>query len=544
MINSPPCRTNLWNSKLHDVDPEWDKLIGEGAFRTVYSGIYRGGGRNTQQAVCKIFKDEGGKKKEYVDDSVAKEWFEADKEVTRLCLAFADEWNQICQKGWEITVNRGDVKRMWFTTKDQITGEDYSSFKSVLVEPFIRDFCKYTSNNGYINRKHKHVQRLVLEAFSHFTYHLSSGTLLVCDLQGHRRKAINGKTSRFELTDLAICSRSAAYGPTDLGEKGIDSFFANHKCNKFCSIGHVNGIDSSSSGNIGSVFQGIGFGPVEPPAWIIPYHPKQWFPKRPSSTMLSSAMNEHLSLTSKVRFKEHPIEMGQLEMVQEGDEYSDNDDDDDDDDRTVDNDDDDDDDDEEEEEKQMEEEGKPTKVCRYFASKGYCWFGDKCRFLHHHQLDFDFCDGSDKENEIGSDKDALNMEDEEEMDIDSKDCDGDEIDSYQTVCWCVLSCCSRKKARFEGWTPDAGVNALYFQKASVADIDINYKQVRDVAVHQGFIERGRRSITGLGPDNVVLLDHEGRPPFGVPVQHLSGEMYVRLTAIGMKVAEGSVFSQN
>ena len=42
---------------------------------------------------------------------------------------------------------------------------------------------------------------------------------------------------RFELTDPAICSRARDYGPTDLGEKGIQSFFKTHVCNKvYCGV--------------------------------------------------------------------------------------------------------------------------------------------------------------------------------------------------------------------------------------------------------------------------------------------------------------------
>ena len=50
--------------------------------------------------------------------------------------------------------------------------------------------------------------------------------MIVCDLQGRYRhnRRVNSK-SRFELTDPAICSRRRTYGHTDLGEKGIESFF-------------------------------------------------------------------------------------------------------------------------------------------------------------------------------------------------------------------------------------------------------------------------------------------------------------------------------
>ena len=99
-----------------------------------------------------------------------------------------------------------------------------------LVEPEIRYFVKFTSNSGWIgDTRLKDVR--VMAAFSHFTYHISGGAMIVCDLQGRRRK--NGRKSRFELTDPAICSTSRKFGATDLGREGIESFFANYEANEF-----------------------------------------------------------------------------------------------------------------------------------------------------------------------------------------------------------------------------------------------------------------------------------------------------------------------
>lgn len=36
------------------------------------------------------------------------------------------------------------------------------------------------------------------------------------------------------LTDPVVLSRQRKFGPTDLGEKGISSFFYHHRCNRFC----------------------------------------------------------------------------------------------------------------------------------------------------------------------------------------------------------------------------------------------------------------------------------------------------------------------
>ena len=51
---------------------------------------------------------------------------------------------------------------------------------------------------------------------------------MFCDLQGGIYK------DGFIITDPVIMSTTQEYGPTDLGSEGISTFFARHKCNKFC----------------------------------------------------------------------------------------------------------------------------------------------------------------------------------------------------------------------------------------------------------------------------------------------------------------------
>ena len=106
-----------------------------------------------------------------------------------------------------------------------------------------------------------------MEAFSHFSYHALSGKEMVCNLQGRFRR--DSGRRRFEFTDPAICSCTRSYGPTDLGEKGIDNFFHNHCCNEFC--------DKD---------------------WKKPSHPHQWFPVSEKTSMLSSSVSSQLRLNS------------------------------------------------------------------------------------------------------------------------------------------------------------------------------------------------------------------------------------------------------
>ena len=204
-------RDNL-NSTSVDIDVS--HILGEGEFRITYRGRYTNGERQQQHAACKKFKNS------YYE----KEFYECnyDFKVIDKAVEFAI--------GWNIDVCRYSFENIQFTRGDYIVqrGTRY------LMEPIIQPFYKYTNNAGWINDS-ACTSIQMLEAFCHYTYHKSGGNLLVCDLQGLFK--VNRHAffkSRYILTDPAICSRKRQFGPTDLGEKGIESFFANHVCNKFC----------------------------------------------------------------------------------------------------------------------------------------------------------------------------------------------------------------------------------------------------------------------------------------------------------------------
>ena len=73
--------------------------------------------------------------------------------------------------------------------------------------------------------------------FSHWTYHITEGKMMVTDLQGTiTMSATTGKYILL-LTDPALhCSDTAKYRPMNLGKAGMDSYLANHKCNEFCDL--------------------------------------------------------------------------------------------------------------------------------------------------------------------------------------------------------------------------------------------------------------------------------------------------------------------
>lgn len=199
-------RTNLSSHDIR-IGP---RQIGEGEFREVLEGTYIGGSRNQQAAACKRFKAQYR--------HLSQSYFDDDFAIIDQAIGYAEEWNQFCDHGLQIMINRGAIH--------------YSnSGIAYLVEPMIRYFEKFTSNSGWIGDEDYWEVR-AMAAFTHFTYYQSGGSHIVCDIQGRYRD--DGRKNRFELTDPAICSVAQSYGPTDLGMAGIESFFANHQCNEFC----------------------------------------------------------------------------------------------------------------------------------------------------------------------------------------------------------------------------------------------------------------------------------------------------------------------
>lgn len=248
---SSAARTNLTSNSVQLHSHE---ILGQGAFRTAYAGTYIGGIRNDQEAVCKCFKTKFR--------VLEKDFFQSDINVADKAIQYAEDWNTFCESDEIILITRGDVHT--------IGGRKY------LVEPLIRNFTKFTSNNGWIS-DNEGWHGEALEAYSHYTYHRSGGNMIVCDLQGrHRGDRFKKSKSRFELTDVAVCSRRVNYGPTDLGEKGIVSFFNSHVCNQFC---NVNGY------------------------WARPKRTRQWFPKSSSTSMMRSSQANLLQLSNRSTFQ-------------------------------------------------------------------------------------------------------------------------------------------------------------------------------------------------------------------------------------------------
>jgi len=91
------------------------------------------------------------------------------------------------------------------------------------------EFSKWFSNGEYARRTDDPEYSATLEAFSHWTYQVTAGYLMVTDIQGIR------VGDRFILSDPAIhCTDASRFGNTNLGEDGFSQRFSTHKCNKIC----------------------------------------------------------------------------------------------------------------------------------------------------------------------------------------------------------------------------------------------------------------------------------------------------------------------
>lgn len=251
MSNSSAARTNLSSNQVRISN----RQLGDGSFRVCHEGTYIGGNRNNQEAACKRFKPRWR--------NFEQEYFAQDFQVADTAIDYAEGWNNFCEHDEKILITKGHIIH-------SNSGIPY------LAEPLIRNFRKFTNNSGWIDDSGSWTTEL-MEAFSHYTYDASGGRRLVCDLQGRyrdNRRFRNGK-SRFELTDVAICSRARSFGLTDLGEKGIESFFANHKCNQFCQS-----------------------------HWSRPRIQRRWFPRNGSATSMFASSDSHkLKASNRTQFR-------------------------------------------------------------------------------------------------------------------------------------------------------------------------------------------------------------------------------------------------
>ncbi|KAL9476272.1 hypothetical protein ACSS6W_006113 [Trichoderma asperelloides] len=213
--NSSSGRYNESNS-VFVSESALEKPFAQGAFRLVAKGIYISGPRQGEYCVIKWFKS---------GVVFSDTYFTLDIKAVNKALEIVDKFNKLNLIDKVIKVN---IPEVWHFTDDspaERAGQRY------LCEPFIQNYQKFNSNTGWNDSSIPWGK--VMQALSHFSYHISGGKYVLCDLQGgiYRRGAV--------LSDPAILSRNRDYGVTDLGPDGISSFFRQHTCNDYCRSGWI-----------------------------------------------------------------------------------------------------------------------------------------------------------------------------------------------------------------------------------------------------------------------------------------------------------------
>ena len=68
----------------------------------------------------------------------------------------------------------------------------------------------------------------LLQAFSHWSYDITAGSMMVVDLQGIETE------DQYVLTDASIHCNEPNFGETNFGTYGMELFFKSHTCGSIC----------------------------------------------------------------------------------------------------------------------------------------------------------------------------------------------------------------------------------------------------------------------------------------------------------------------
>ncbi|KAI9162896.1 Metallocarboxypeptidase A [Paramyrothecium foliicola] len=169
----------------------------EGTYRWVAKGKYTSGPRQGQACVTKWFK---------TGVVFEEDYFELDIKAIDKATEIVNRFNDLRMINKAIKIN---VATVWEFSPQ--SGE-WSGSKN-LREPFIRNYQKFNSNSGWFDDSGALGE--IMQALSHFSYHVTEGSYLLCDVQGgvYQHEVV--------LSDPVVLSWNRDYGVTDLGPEGI-----------------------------------------------------------------------------------------------------------------------------------------------------------------------------------------------------------------------------------------------------------------------------------------------------------------------------------
>eukprot|EP00164_Ancoracysta_twista_P001482 GFYU01001934.1.p1 GENE.GFYU01001934.1~~GFYU01001934.1.p1 ORF type:complete len:384 (+),score=69.76 GFYU01001934.1:107-1258(+) len=143
------------------------------------------------------------------------------------------QWNAQLYRPVTITLNPlhlvAPVQRLLHGNNPEMLGDLYYT-----IEARVDNITTFNSNTGWENVNEYYAP--ALSAFSHYTWFITNGQILICDLQGCTQEQQKREKPVVRISDPAILSNGKVglYGPTDLGIKGIHTFFQHHTCSDHC----------------------------------------------------------------------------------------------------------------------------------------------------------------------------------------------------------------------------------------------------------------------------------------------------------------------
>ena len=194
-------------------------IYAKGRFKEVYKCRYANGVRAGHPAVAKFAKNQ------YVGEDI---FWQDDIEAVDKAAGIIDKFNNYLARRLQQSVEvLMSTARVWRMENDNCKH---------LVEPLINSkFVKFNSNTG------REKNDDICKALSHYSYVMTGGQLLLCDLQGGTwwsKDSDGEETQYYILTDPAIHSANGPeFGATDLGQDGIDNFMYHHECGDYCNPG-------------------------------------------------------------------------------------------------------------------------------------------------------------------------------------------------------------------------------------------------------------------------------------------------------------------